>query len=210
MGRLLKSISIRRPANLHTKICLKKKDKKLKICYLFWKKLMLARALIGNWQYFVMGYHEHIWFQQCQEDINSLYHFERIPGNIPGAYVSLESEIIRYIKYHVNPETDKIKIKISGDGSKVSRISNFVVLSFSVITNDLTLSSKDQNVFCIVNCKEDYDHLKLACKPIFQKINNIIRKNKYWSWGETFWCRYFDRWWYGIFATCAWVGWIAM
>jgi hypothetical protein len=33
---------------------------------------------------------------------------------------------------------------------------NFVVLSFSVITEDLTLSSKDQNAFCIVNCKEDY------------------------------------------------------
>jgi hypothetical protein len=62
---------------------------------------------------------EHIWFHQCQEDINSLYHFERIPGNIPSAYVSLESKIIRYIKYHVNPETDKIKINISGDGSKV-------------------------------------------------------------------------------------------
>jgi hypothetical protein len=53
------------------------------------------------------------------EDINSLYHFERIPGNIPGAYVSLESELIRYIKYHVNPEADKIKIKISGDGQKL-------------------------------------------------------------------------------------------
>jgi hypothetical protein len=86
-----------------------------------------------------------------EEDINSLYHFERIPGNILGAYVSLESEIIRYIKYHVNPETDKIKIKISGDGSKVSRISNFVVLSFSVITDDLTSSSKDQNNF--LHCK---------------------------------------------------------
>ena len=68
----------------------------------------------------------------------SYYHFERIPGNIPGAYVSLESELIRYTKYHVNPETDNIKIKISGDGSKVSRISHFVVLSFSVITDDLT------------------------------------------------------------------------
>ena len=123
-----------------------------------------------------MGYHEHIWFHQCQEDINSLYHFERIPGNIPGAYVSLESELIRYIKYHVNPETDKIKIKISGDGSKVSRVSNFVVLSFSVITDDLTLSSKDQNVVCIVTCKEDYDNLKLACKPIFQKINTLYEK----------------------------------
>ena len=124
----------------------------------------------------MIGYHEHIWLHQCQEDINSLYHFERTPGNIPGAYVSLESKIIRYIKNHVNPETDKIKIKISGDGSKVSRISNFVVLSFSVITDDLTLSSKDQNVFCIVNCKEDYDHLKLACKPIFQKINTLYEK----------------------------------
>jgi hypothetical protein len=51
----------------------KKKDKKLKICYLFWKNLMLARALKGNWPYFVMGYHEHIWFHQCQEDINSFW-----------------------------------------------------------------------------------------------------------------------------------------
>jgi hypothetical protein len=77
----------------------------------------------------------------------------KISCNHPSKYlnqnVSLESELIRYIKYHVNPETDKIQIKISGDGSKVSRISNFVVLSFSVITDDLTLSSKDQNVFAL-------------------------------------------------------------
>jgi hypothetical protein len=50
------------------------------------------------------------------------------------------------------------------------------VLSFSVISDDLTLSPKDQNVFCIVNCKEDYDHLKLACKPIFQKIDTLYEK----------------------------------
>ena len=69
-----------------------------------------------------------------------------------------------------------IQIKIWGDGSKVSRISNFVVLSFSVITDDLTLSSKDQNVFRIANRKEDYDNLKLACKPIFQNINTLCEK----------------------------------
>jgi hypothetical protein len=27
-----------------------------------------------------------------------------------------------------------------------------------------------------VNCKEDYDHLRLACKPIFQKINTLYEK----------------------------------
>jgi hypothetical protein len=35
------------------------------------------------------------------------------------------------------------------DGSKVRRISNFVVLASSVITDDLTLSSTDQNVFAL-------------------------------------------------------------
>ena len=50
------------------------------------------------------------------------------------------------------------------------------MLSFSVNTDDLTLSSNDQNVFRIVNCKEDYDHLKFACKPIFQKINILCEK----------------------------------
>jgi hypothetical protein len=25
-------------------------------------------------------------------------------------------------------------------------------------------------------CKKDYDHLKLACKPIFQKINTLYEK----------------------------------
>jgi hypothetical protein len=78
------------------------------------------------------------------------------------AYGSLESELIRYIKYHVNPETDKIKIKISGDGSKISRISNFVVLSFSVITDDLTLSSKDQENLHIMICiwlNKKYKHV---------------------------------------------------
>ena len=77
---------------------------------------MLARALIGNWQVFCDGLPRKYLVSQCREDIDSLYHFERIPGNIPGAYVSIESEIIRYFKYHVNPETDKMKIKISGDG----------------------------------------------------------------------------------------------
>jgi hypothetical protein len=45
-----------------------------------------------------------------------------------------------------------------------------------VITDDLTFSSQDQHVFCIVNCKGDYDLLKLACKPIFQKRNTLYEK----------------------------------
>ena len=147
---------------------------------------MLTRALIGNWHYFVMGYHEHNWFHQCQEDINSLYHFERILRNIPGAYVSLETELIQCSKYHVNPKTDKIKIKISADGSKVSRISNFVVLFFSVIIDDLTLSSTDQHVFLHCELQRRLWSFKTCLQTHFSENKHIMRKNKYWSWGEHF------------------------
>jgi hypothetical protein len=81
----------------------------------------------------------------------TLYHGqEKLHRHPSNPSTSCKKFISPPIKISVNPKTDKITIKISGDGSKVSRISNFVVLSFSVITYDLTLSSKDENVFCIV------------------------------------------------------------
>jgi hypothetical protein len=56
----------------------------------------------------------------------------------------------------------------------VSRISNFIVLSFSIVQNETHLASLDQNVFCIINCKENYEQLNAACKPVFDEINERI------------------------------------
>ena len=81
------------------------------------------------------------------------------------------------------------------------------MLPFSVITDDLTLSSKIKMFFCILNCKEDYDNLKLACKPIFQKIDTLYEKASTCIEVEG---KHFDGWYYEIFATCAWDGWISM
>ena len=58
-------------------------------------------------------------------------------------------------------------------GQKLVEFQTLSCCPFLYITDDLTLSSNDQKVFCIVNCKEDYDHIKLAWKPIFQKINTL-------------------------------------
>lgn len=43
-------------------------------------------------------------------------------------------------------EGEKVKVKLSGDGARMSRVSNFILLSFSVLqsTDDL-LSSKGKN-----------------------------------------------------------------
>jgi hypothetical protein len=83
-------------------------------------------------------------------------------------------------------------------------------LSFSVITDDLTSSSKDQNNFLHCKLQRRLWSFKTCLQTNFSENKHIIRKSKYWSWGETFWFRYFDRWRYVIFATCAWVGWISM
>jgi hypothetical protein len=34
--------------------------------------------------------------------------------------------------------------------------------------------SLDQNVFCIINCKENYEQLNAAFKPVFDEIYELI------------------------------------
>ncbi|CAG2214315.1 unnamed protein product [Mytilus edulis] len=96
----------------------------------------------------------------------------RTPGNTPGAYVSLRTELRKIMEKRSNiPEN--IKIKISGDGTKVSRISNYVVISFSLIDQSAKLSSNEQVVLAIVKTSEQYDTLDTCFSPVFREINEI-------------------------------------
>ena len=67
---------------------------------------------------------------QHREDINKMYHIERLPGNKPIAMLNLNTEVEKLLKFEISQsstELSKFKIKFSGDGAKVSRISNFVI-----------------------------------------------------------------------------------
>ena len=68
-----------------------------------------------------------------------------------------------------------LKIKISGDGAKVSRVSNFLVVSFSVL-DDNSNSHMSQRVLAVVNCDENYSNLKPSLGPLFQEINQLHSK----------------------------------
>ena len=59
---------------------------------------------------------------QCRDVISKSYKFQRTAGNIPGAYISFKEELIKYVKSNVSADSQVLKVKISGDGSKVSRI----------------------------------------------------------------------------------------
>ncbi|CAG2189964.1 unnamed protein product [Mytilus edulis] len=122
---------------------------------------------------------------QCKNELNKMVEIERLPGNVPGAMINLNSEIEKLLERHTVKHSDvnDIKIKFSGDGTKVSRISNFVIFSISNMSINGSLSFQEQHTFAIVECSETYDNLKKCCKPIFDQFNSVLSKRK-WHIGE--------------------------
>ena len=93
---------------------------------------------------------------------------------LPGSFLSLKDQLVKYIKQRdfSQEELHTIKVKISGDGAKVSRVSNFINMSFSIV-DDGTSSHLDQQALAIVNCDENYFNLHISLRPLFDEINEL-------------------------------------
>jgi len=124
--------------------------------------------------------------KQCQDDLNKLCHIEPLQGKYIGAKVSsvkslFQEHIQDYLNqnpsYNIND--DKIKIKINGDGARMTRNSNFILLSFSILqTEESVMSAKGNRTIAIVNGSESYQTLQEAFGEIFEDINNMISSGK--------------------------------
>ena len=107
-----------------------------------------------------------------REKTNNTFVINHTPGNITGAYVSLRSELTDIIKNRTTNHEDKLQIQISGDGAKVTRISNFIVISFSILSAE-KLSADEQKVLAIVKSSENYENLSASLSPVFSEINEL-------------------------------------
>ena len=122
--------------------------------------------------------------KQKRSDLNKLCHIEKVPGNYPGAQISfvdtLQDHIRGFFKTHPNhPLEEPIKVKISGDGAKMSRTTNFMILSFALLqTGEKVMSSKGNRTLCIVNGPEKYDTLKSSMGSVINEINSVIKNGK--------------------------------
>ena len=121
--------------------------------------------------------------QQCRTELNKVCHIDCLPGRQPGAKVHAIKDVIQdrveeYLKQ--NPNTDKIQIKINGDGARMTPNSSFVLLSFSILqTGKQVMTAKGNRTIAILNGKEDYISLKNAFGNIFEEINNMIAEAKF-------------------------------
>ncbi|CAC5386550.1 unnamed protein product [Mytilus coruscus] len=130
---------------------------------------------------------------QCRNGVNKSFEIERLPGNVPGAVINISSEIEKLLERHVNKHDDvnQVYVKFSGDGAKVSRISNFVFFSLSNASTANTTSFQEQQTFAIVECSENHESLKKCCLPVFNQINNILSREKWHIAGTDINVKYF-------------------
>ncbi len=105
---------------------------------------------------------------QCRKDLNKLTEIKRLGGDKPGAYVSFSTEIGKLIKE--NPDNVSPRIKFCGDGTKVSRIKNYVVFSYNNIDGN-----GSHKLLGILQGSEDYELMKRNCLPILNEVNDVLK-----------------------------------
>ena len=76
--------------------------------------------------------------KQKRSELNKLCHVQKVPGKFPGAQVpfsdTLEDHIRDFLEIHPNHNPNEpIQVKISGDGAKISRTTNFMISSFAIM-----------------------------------------------------------------------------
>ncbi|CAB4007697.1 Hypothetical predicted protein [Paramuricea clavata] len=121
--------------------------------------------------------------KQCKEGLNKLIYIERTPGEANGAALNFQDELRVVIEGMIQAdETLKdahFKVKISGDGAKMTRLTNFIIISFSILNaEDTVMSSKGNHTVAVIKGHEDYALLKESCSKIFDDINKLASSGK--------------------------------
>ena len=117
--------------------------------------------------------------KQSRTNLNKTYHIERTAGEYPGASISFTSTLREHIKelLEKSPELKEstIQVKLSGDGARMSRTTNFMMMSFTLLQlNESVMSPKHNRTVAIINGPEKYATLKASLSPFFREVNELI------------------------------------
>lgn len=118
--------------------------------------------------------------KQQRSNLNKTSHIERTLGQFPGARINFTSTLADHVKDLLTdkPELkqEKIQVKLSGDGARMTRSTNFMMFSFALLQKPNVMSSKSNRTVAIVNGKEEYETLASSLKDFFQEVNSLIEQ----------------------------------
>ena len=119
--------------------------------------------------------------KQRRKQLNQLCSISRTPGKFDGCQVDLKDSLTKSLEEFVseNPDFDfennPVRIKLSGDGAQMTRNTNFVILSHSLLDSKKNnpMSAKGNHSLAVVKGSEDYNTLKESFGKVFNHINNL-------------------------------------
>ncbi|XP_070549167.1 uncharacterized protein [Ptychodera flava] len=113
--------------------------------------------------------------KQCRQKMNECYFIERTPGWEEGVQLSFKAELESQIAFHnlATKSKQPIRVKISGDGAKMSRITNFLIISFSFLDSE---NNVDGEIFpiAIIKASESYEVFRRCLRDLICEINEVI------------------------------------
>lgn len=122
---------------------------------------------------------------QIRNALNKLCHVVRTPGEAEGAQISFYGALQEKLEDLLtsNPNFDyaneNVKIKLSGDGARMTRNTSFIISSFAFLQGlDDVMSAKGNHSVGVVKGSESYHTLKESFKDIFKEINDLNDKKK--------------------------------
>ncbi|CAB4041448.1 Hypothetical predicted protein [Paramuricea clavata] len=105
--------------------------------------------------------------KQRRDQLNKLCRLSSTPGEEEGSQFRLKDILTDKMRDFIScpPERSNneqcIKVKISGDGAQMTRNSNFILMSFSLLqSSEDVMAACGNHTIAIVKSKEDYDVLK--------------------------------------------------
>ena len=118
--------------------------------------------------------------KQRRHQLNKICHVTPTPGVADGAQTSCNDLLTERIRDHLASNPDDydrtMKIKISGEGARMTRNSSFILLSFALLqAADDVMAAKGNHTIAVVKGKEDYTTLQASFADIFLSINNLIK-----------------------------------
>uniref|UniRef100_A0A7M5V8K2 Uncharacterized protein n=2 Tax=Clytia hemisphaerica TaxID=252671 RepID=A0A7M5V8K2_9CNID len=117
--------------------------------------------------------------EKTQKRISGSFDIEPTPGETIGAQMRLMGQLETDLR--VKKAEKKIMLKVSGDGTKLTRKSNLVVLSYSIIEesgsfyNEL---SSGNNAIGVGMASESYECVKECFKDIISEVDEIAKNPK--------------------------------
>ena len=134
----------------------------------------------------IRGYHSlarknKFLYRACQvknrrQELNSMIDIKQVDGKYIGAYTSVRESIIRLIRKQVdegNIVKDKVRVKLSGDGTRITCKQSFVNVAITFPDHKDAMSEHGNHLIAIIKCPEKNDALKAAIHDLIEEFENL-------------------------------------